>query len=174
MEQQLREWKRGIDQFWSAAAPDYLDAAKLAAEIARGSDDADLRQAAAQALPSLRSATLKKAGQSSKDLARRRLSIVRDVLHALTAPQFGKRRTAPRVLTSEERYRQLLGLPLGRRLAGAEIHQAYKRAAKTAHPDGGGNTREFHELSAARDALMTERCGGEAQPTSSQNSVVVS
>jgi hypothetical protein len=157
MEQQFREWKRSIDRFWSAAAPDYLDAAKLTAEIAHSSDDVALRQAAAQALPSLRSATLKKAGQSSKDLARRRLSIVRDSLHALTAPQFGKRRTAPKLLTSEERHRQLLGLPLGRRLAGAEIHEAYKRAAKTAHPDGGGNAREFHELSAARDALMKER-----------------
>jgi hypothetical protein len=157
MEQQFREWKRSIDRFWSAAAPDYLDAAKLTAEIAHSSDDVALRQAAAQALPSLRSATLKKAGQSSKDLARRRLSIVRDSLHALTAPQFGKRRTAPKLLTSEERHRQLLGLPLGRRLASAEIHQAYKHAAKTAHPDGGGNVREFHELSAARDALMKER-----------------
>jgi hypothetical protein len=148
MEQQFREWKRSIDRFWSAAAPDYLDVEKLTAEIAHSSEDVVLRRAAAQAMPSLRSATLKKAGQSSKDLARRRLSIVRDSLHALTAPK---------LLTSEERHRQLLGLPLGRRLAGAEIHQAYKRAAKTAHPDGGGNAREFHELSAARDALMKER-----------------
>jgi hypothetical protein len=157
MEQQLSQWKRSLDRFWLAAAPDYLDAAKLTAEIAHGSDDTMLRQAAAQAMPSLRSATFKKAGQSSKDLARRRLRIVRDILHALTAPQFGKRRTAPRLLTSEERHRQLLGLPLGRRLAGAEIHQAYKHAAKTAHPDGGGNAGAFHELSAARDALMKER-----------------
>lgn len=157
MEQRFNEWRRGIDRFWSAAAPDFLLAARLAAEIAHGSEDAALRQAAAQALPSLRSATLKKAGPSSKDLARRRLGIVRALLHALTAPQFGKRKTAPKMLTPEERHRQLLGLPLGRRLAGAEIHQAYKRAAKVAHPDGGGNGREFHELCAARDALMKER-----------------
>jgi hypothetical protein len=157
MDQQFREWKRGIDRFWSAVAPDYLDAAKLIAEIAHDSDDVALRQAAAQALPSLRNATLKKAALSSKDLARRRLGIVRNILHTLTAPQFGKRRSAPKLLTSEERHRQRLGLPLGRRLASAEIHQAYKRAAKTAHPDGGGNAREFHELSEARDALMKER-----------------
>jgi hypothetical protein len=157
MQQQLREWKRSLDRFWSAAAPDYLDAAKLAAEIAHGSDDVSLRQAAAQALPSLRSATLKKAGQSSKDLARRRIGVVRNLLHIATVPQFGKRGSTPKLLTSEERHRQLLGLPLGRRLASAEIHQAYKRAAKSAHPDGGGNAREFHELSAARDALMKER-----------------
>jgi curved DNA-binding protein CbpA len=51
----------------------------------------------------------------------------------------------------------LLGLLLGRRLAGAEIHQAYKRGAKIEHPDSGGNAREFDELSAARDAQMKER-----------------
>jgi hypothetical protein len=55
MEQQFKEWKRSVDRFWSAAAPDYLDAAKLTAEIAHGSDDVALRQAAAQALPSLHS-----------------------------------------------------------------------------------------------------------------------
>jgi hypothetical protein len=157
MEQQLRQWKRGIDRFWSAAAPDYLDMAKLTAEIAHGSDDVALQQAAAQALPSLRSAILKQAGQSSKDLARRRLGIVRNILHTATVPQFGKRGSAPKSLTAAEHHRQLLGLPLGRRLVSAEIHQAYKHAAKTAHPDGGGNAREFHELSVARDALMKER-----------------
>jgi hypothetical protein len=157
MEQQLREWKRSLDRFWSAAVPDYLDAARLTAEIAHGSEDAGLRQAAAQALPSLRSAALKKAGPSSKDVARRRLGVVRNILHTATVPQFGKRGIAPKLLTSEERYRQLLGLPFGGRLASAEIHQAYKRAAKSAHPDGGGNAREFHELSVARDALMKER-----------------
>jgi curved DNA-binding protein CbpA len=48
-------------------------------------------------------------------------------------------------------------LPLGRRLSGVEIHRAYKRVAKRAHPDAGGSAREFLELSAARDALMKAR-----------------
>jgi curved DNA-binding protein CbpA len=48
-------------------------------------------------------------------------------------------------------------LPLGRPLSGAEIHRAYKRAAKRAHPDAGGSAREFLELSAARDVLMKQR-----------------
>jgi curved DNA-binding protein CbpA len=48
-------------------------------------------------------------------------------------------------------------LPLGRRLSGVEIHRAYKRVAKSAHPDAGGSAHEFQELSAARDALMKER-----------------
>ena len=59
-----------------------------------------------------------------------------------------------RLLTPEERYRQLLGLPFGRYLPATEIHRAFKRAAKTAHPDGGGSAGAFLELSAARDALM--------------------
>ena len=48
----------------------------------------------------------------------------------------------------------MLGLPLDRRLSGVEIHQAWKRAAKRAHPDGGGSARQFQALSAAREALI--------------------
>jgi len=157
MDRQLREWKLSVERLWSATAPDYREAAQLAAEIAGSSEEAMLRAAATQALPSLRSASLKKADQSTKDLARRRLSVIRDVLHTLNLPRFGKRGVVSTSLTPEERYRQMLGLPLGRRLSAPEIHQAYKRVARTAHPDGGGNAREFHELSAARDALMKER-----------------
>ena len=62
-----------------------------------------------------------------------------------------------KALTPEECYRQMLGLPLGRRLSRAEIHRAYKHVAKRAHPDAGGSAREFQELSAARDALMKQR-----------------
>jgi hypothetical protein len=156
MDRQFREWKLGLDRFWLASAPDYREAARLVADIAR-SEDATLRAAATQALPSLRNASAKGAGRSTQDIARRRLSLIRDALYLLTAPQFGKRGSEPKHLTPEERHRQLLGLPFGRRLSGAEINQGYKRAAKTMHPDGGGNAREFQELSAARDALMKER-----------------
>jgi hypothetical protein len=157
MDQQLNTWKSAIERFWSAAPPDYREVARLAAEIAAGSTDETLQQAAAQALPSLRNASLASADRRAREMAHRRLGVVRDVLHTLTAPRFGKRGIAPRTLTPEEHYRQMLGLPLGRRLAPMEIHQAYKHAAKTMHPDGGGNERDFRELSAARDALMKER-----------------
>jgi hypothetical protein len=80
---------------------------------------------------------------------------VRDALHTLTAPRFGKRGDADRI-TPEDHYRRLLGLPLGRRLFGPEIKEAYKRVAKTAHPDAGGSQRDFLELSAARDALLKQ------------------
>jgi hypothetical protein len=155
MDRQLKEWKRSVEQLWSATAPNYREAVLLVAEIARGSEEAMLRGAAAQALPSLRNALLKKTDRSAKEVARRRLSGIRDVLYALDVPRFGKRRD--RSLTPEERYRQLLGLPLGRRLSAPEIHEAYRHAAKAMHPDGGGNAQDFHELSAARDALMKER-----------------
>ncbi len=153
MDAQAREWKGAVDRLWSATALDYAQAARLAAEIAR-SEEPRLQHAAAQALPSLRSASLKDAERRTRDLARRRLGAVRDVLHALAAPRFGKRGHAVEALTPEEHYRRLLGLPLGRRLYGPEINQAYKRAAKKLHPDMGGSEREFLELSTARDALM--------------------
>jgi hypothetical protein len=154
MDQPFKSWKFAIDRFWSATSGDWHEIARLAAEIAANSTDETLRQAAMQALPSLRNASLKSADRSAREIARRRLSIVRDVLHTLTAPTFGKRGIAVSLPTPEARYRQMLGLPLDRRLAAAEIHQAYKRAAKTVHPDGGGNAQQFRELSAARDALM--------------------
>ena len=157
MDKRLTEWKFGVERIWSAEAPDYRAAARLAAEMAGNSEDEMLRQAAAQGLPILRNASAENADRHTLDAARRRLCVIHDVLIFLAAPRFGKRGVDPKPLTPQERYRQLLGLPLGRRLVGTEIHQAYKRAAKTAHPDVGGNAREFHELSIARDALMKER-----------------
>ena len=150
---QIKAWRHEIDRLWSAPALDYREAAAFVAEVARSEEPA-LREAASQALPNLRHACLKTADRMVKALARRRFGAVRDVLHALTAPRFGKRQSVDEPMTPEEHYRRLLGLPSGRRLYGPEIHQAYKRAAKTVHPDAGGSERAFQELSAARDALM--------------------
>lgn len=157
MERQLAKWKLGVERIWSAAAPDYGEAARLATHMASASEEAILRQAATQALRILRSASSDEADQDTRDAARRRLGVIRDVLQTLTTPQFGRRQTVAKLPTPAEYHRQLLGLPLGRRLSGAEIHRAYKRVARSAHPDGGGSAREFLELCAARDALMKER-----------------
>jgi hypothetical protein len=157
MDRKLAEWKLEVDRLWSSAAPDYHEAARLAAAMASVSDDETLRQAATQAQPILRHALLDGADDSIEAAARRRLGVIRDVLHDLATPRFGKRQAAAPSLTSEQCHRQLLGLPFDRRLSGAEIHRAYKRAAKTAHPDAGGSARQFLELSAARDALMKAR-----------------
>jgi hypothetical protein len=157
MDSQLKAWKLRADRFWSAASPDYREAAQLAADIAGSRADEALRKAAAQVLPSLRNAMLARADRSTRDLAKRRLTVVRDLLHTLSATPFGKRGPAPEPLTPQEHHRQMLGLPFGRRLSVPEIQQAYKRAAKTTHPDGGGSVRDFVRLSAARDALIKEK-----------------
>ena len=153
MDEQFRLWQRAVERFWHAEVPDYREVARLVAEIA-ASEEVMLRQAATQALPSLRNASAKAADRSAGNVARRRLGVVRDALYTLNTPRFGKRNAVAKSLTPEERYRQILGLPFGRRLAGVEIHQAYKRTAKIAHPDRGGSVQAFCELAAARDALM--------------------
>src|SRR4051812_16114345 len=99
MDRQFNEWKLGLERLWSAAAPDYRAAARLVAEIAGESADATLRRAAAQALPGLRNAMAARAEGSARELAWRRLSAVRDVLHTLTAPRFGKRGATARSQT---------------------------------------------------------------------------
>lgn len=158
MERRLAEWKVELDRVWSAHVPDYDEAIRLVQQIAGASEEEMLRQAASQALPILRSAAAHvDADHATRDAARRRLGVIREVMSVLTTPQFGKRKAALRLLTPEERCREVLGLPLERRLSEAEIHRAYKLLAKRAHPDAGGNAEAFLKLSAAHDALMKER-----------------
>jgi hypothetical protein len=153
MERQYVNWKHAVERVWSAASLDWREAARLIAEIADGSEDETLRHAASQALPHLRQVSASRSNRAISDAARRRIGILRDILHTLTAPRFGKRGVVQR-LSPEQQYRQMLGLPLDRRLAATEIHQAFKHAAKRLHPDVGGDERAFVELAAARDALM--------------------
>jgi len=157
MDRHLSEWKSELDRIWSAHAPDFAEAVRLAQRISVAVEEETLRHAASQALPILRSAAHPNAEHATRDAARRRLGVIRDVLAALTTPQFGKRTVALKTLTAEERSRELLGLPLGRRLSEAEIHRAYKLLAKQVHPDAGGNAEAFLELSAAHEALLKER-----------------
>jgi hypothetical protein len=155
MDTQHRQWKCAIDELWSAHTLDHMKAARLVAEIAQRQERGFLQHAAAQALPSMRHAAMKSADQMTRAMARRRFSAVRDALHTLTGPRFGKRRDAAKEPADpEEEHRRVLGLPSGRPLFAPEIRQAYKRAAKRMHPDAGGSERAFLELSAARDALM--------------------
>jgi len=157
MDSKLREWQLEIERIWQAAAPDWREAARLADVMARTSSEVLLRQASAQALPILRHAAAEAAEPGIGEAARRRLGIVRAVLHTLATPRFGRRDIPVQTSTPEQLYRRLLGLPLDRRLTPAEIHRAWKRAAKTAHPDAGGSVEQFQALSAARDALLKER-----------------
>jgi hypothetical protein len=157
MDSKLREWQLDIERVRSADVPDWREAARLVDAMARTSGEVILRQAAAQALPILRRAALETADPGIADAARRRLGIIREVLNTLVTPKFGRRDIPVRVLTPEDRDRQLLGLPLDRRLTLLEIQRAYKRVAKTAHPDAGGSAQDFLALSAAREALMKAR-----------------
>ena len=157
MDARHRQWKHDVEALWSGSSLDHAKAARLVAEIAQQGEAGFLQQTAAQALPSMRRAALKSADQMTRAKARRRFGAVRDALHALTAPRFGKRRSADEALDPDEEHRRMLGLPTGRRLFGPEISQAYKRAAKKAHPDAGGSERAFRELSAARDALLKRK-----------------
>jgi hypothetical protein len=154
MDQRLRDWKLAVERFCSEEAPDWHVIVRLIAAIAATAENPILRLASMHALPSLRNATARWPDRNAGEIAKRRLGIVLEVLNTLTAPRFGKRGEEIKPFTPHEGYRKLLGLPFDRYLAAPEIHQAFKRAAKTAHPDGGGSARAFLELAAARDALM--------------------
>ncbi len=156
MDSKLGEWQLDIERIWQAAAIDWREIARLADVMARTGAEVLLRQAATQALPILRHAAAASADPDITGAARRRLGIIREVLHTLTTPKFGRRDIPVKPLAPDERHRQLLGLPLDRRLSAPEIHRAWKRAAKSAHPDAGGSAQAFQALSVARDALIEE------------------
>lgn len=154
MDRHVGEWKHAVDRFWQAEGPDWTEVAHVIAGIAAASEADDLRHAATQAQPSIRNAAANPQDHMTRVVARRRLGVIRDVLHDLATPKFGRRGTDAKALTPDERYREMLGLPLDGRLAANEIHQAFRRTAKRMHPDAGGDAGAFLALSAARDALM--------------------
>jgi hypothetical protein len=147
-------WKSAIERLLQADAIDWRDVVSLVDDIARLSSDVTLRQAATQAMPILRSALGHFADHATLDAARRRLIVVLDVLIELTTPRFGRRGAAPKPLSPDQRARKLLGLPIDGALSGPEIHSAFRRAAKTTHPDMGGSEEAFRELVAAQDILI--------------------
>jgi hypothetical protein len=57
--------------------------------------------------------------------------------------------------------RKALDLPLEGALEPAEINAAFRRLAKTAHPDAGGSDEQYRRIAEARDALL-ERCASDA------------
>jgi hypothetical protein len=153
MMERLDSWKLGLERLRSAHDADWVEAARLIAEIGRMSTDVTLRQAAEQALPVLRQA----ADNDDRAIAlaaQRRIGVVLEVVHDLTAPRFGRRNAAPKKLSREDRARKVLGLPLAVQLTCEDINQAYRRAAKGMHPDHGGSAEAFIDLAAARDLLI--------------------
>lgn len=51
-------------------------------------------------------------------------------------------------------HREALGLPPDGRLDATEINAAFRRRAKTAHPDAGGSDADYRRIAEARDALL--------------------
>ncbi|MBR0963386.1 J domain-containing protein [Bradyrhizobium diazoefficiens] len=153
MMERLESWKLALERLRSADDADWAEAGRLVAEIARMSTDATLRQAAEQALPVLRQAA-DNDDRSITLATQRRIGVILEVVHDLTAPRFGRRNARPKKLSSEDRARRMLGLPLAVQLTCEDINQAYRRAAKGTHPDQGGNAQAFIELAAARDMLI--------------------
>jgi hypothetical protein len=153
MSERIESWKLALERLRTAHAADWDEAGRLAAEIARLSQDPTLRQAAEQAIPILRQA----AHDDERGItvaAQRRLGVILDVIQGLTAPRFGRRSALPKKLTNEERARKTLGLPLAVQLTCDDIHKAYRRAARDMHPDHGGSQQAFLDLAAARDILI--------------------
>ncbi|TYO63505.1 J domain-containing protein [Bradyrhizobium hipponense] len=153
MMERLESWKLALERLRSAESGDWPEAGRLVAEIVRMSTDITLRQAAEQALPVLRQA-VDNDDHGVRLAAQRRIGVVLDVIHDLTAPRFGRRNAMPKKLSSEDRARRMLGLPLAVQLTCEDINQAYRRAAKGRHPDQGGSAQAFIELAAARDILI--------------------
>src|ERR1700742_2555811 len=90
MEETYSAWKRSVDLLWRDPRPDWRAAARLVAEIAGAAEDVTVRAAASQALPILR-ALLGRNDRATVDVARRRISMLRNALHAAAAPRFGRR-----------------------------------------------------------------------------------
>ncbi|MEY9879279.1 J domain-containing protein [Bradyrhizobium sp. USDA 329] len=153
MMERLDSWKLALERLRSAPAPDWAEAGRLVAEIVRMSSDVTLRQAAEQALPVLRQAA-DNDDHGVTLAAQRRLGVVLEVVHDLTAPRFGRRNALPKQMSREDRARKVLGLPLAVQLTCEDINQAYRRAAKGMHPDRGGSAEAFIDLAAARDLLI--------------------
>jgi hypothetical protein len=151
--ERLESWKLALERLRSSDSSDWAEAVRLVAEIVRMSPDATLRQAAEQALPVLRQA-IDNDDRNVALAAQRRVGVILEVVHDLTAPRFGRRNSMPKKLSSEDRARKVLGLPLAVQLTCDDINQAYRRAAKGMHPDQGGSAEAFIDLAAARDILI--------------------
>ena len=153
MMERLETWKLALERVRSAQYADWAEAGRLVAEIARMSGDVTLRQAAEQG-----TAVRREAADNARHGAPlggpRRVGVVLGAIHVLPAPRSGRRNAAPKKLSSEDRARKVLGLPLAVQLTCEDINRAYRRAAKDMHPDHGGSAQAFMDLAAARDVLI--------------------
>ncbi|MGJ4901313.1 J domain-containing protein [Bradyrhizobium sp. HKCCYLS2058] len=57
---------------------------------------------------------------------------------------------------NDDAFRAVLELPLQGTLTATHIKDAFRRLAKTAHPDAGGSNDLYRRISEARDALLAQ------------------
>ena len=57
-------------------------------------------------------------------------------------------------VTDQRAHREALDLPNDGPLKASEINAAFRKLAKTAHPDAGGKDKDYHRIVEARDALL--------------------
>jgi hypothetical protein len=138
MDAELRDWKSALDGLWSA---DDLLAGKRCSCGRKSCGTAPSRRCNERP---------RKPRQAYATFALRRLAVGRNtsrkcaLRHSVMPCMCSRPRawasveyvatSAGGVSTTHDRHRLLLGLPLGRRLYGPEISQAYKHAAKKIHP----------------------------------------
>jgi len=56
----------------------------------------------------------------------------------------------------DQEHREVLNLPMDGALKPSEINAAFRRLAKTAHPDAGGSNEHYRRIAEARDALLEQ------------------
>lgn len=56
----------------------------------------------------------------------------------------------------DSEHREVLNLPMEGALEPSEINAAFRRLAKTAHPDAGGSNEHYRRIADARDALLEQ------------------
>lgn len=58
------------------------------------------------------------------------------------------------LIEDDTEHRETLDLPLDVQLTPSEINAAFRRRAKSAHPDAGGSDADYRRIAEARDALL--------------------
>lgn len=59
----------------------------------------------------------------------------------------------------DREHREALDLPMEGALEPSQINAAFRRLAKTAHPDAGGSDERYRRIAEARDALLDQFAG---------------
>jgi hypothetical protein len=62
----------------------------------------------------------------------------------------------PNFNDDDQEHREVLNLPKEGALEPSEINAAFRRLAKTAHPDAGGSGEHYRRITEARDALLEQ------------------